>query len=104
MFRNLSKRSAELSDLKRHLPDVDICTLRVDEKSPVVGNSLAQIGLRQKYGVTLLAIRRDSQVMSNLRGDAKIFAGDLLVVLGQTDEIAAATRLFRNPQKRESIS
>ncbi len=98
IFRSLSKRSAaELSDLKRHLPDVDICTLRVDEKSPVVGNSLAQIGLRQKYGVTLLAIRRDSQIMSNLRGDAKICAGDLLVVLGQTDEIAAATRLFRNP-------
>ena len=103
MFRNLSKRSAALSDLKRHLPDVDICTLRVDEKSPVVGNSLARIGLRQNYGVTLLAIRRDSQVMSNLRGDAKIFAGDLLVVLGQTDEIAAATRLFRNPQKESQF-
>jgi len=98
IFRSLSKRSAaELSDLKRHLPDVDICTLRVDDTSAVVGESLAQIGLRQKYGVTLLAIRRDSQIMSNLRGDAKICAGDLLVVLGQTDEIAAATRLFRNP-------
>jgi len=98
IFRSLSKRSAaELSDLKLHLPDVDICTLRVDDTSAVVGESLAQIGLRQKYGVTLLAIRRDSQIMSNLRGDAKICAGDLLVVLGQTDEIAAATRLFRNP-------
>jgi len=104
IFRSLSKRSAALSDLKRHLPDVDICTLRVDDTSAVVGNSLAQIGLRQKYGVTLLAIRRDSQITSNLHGDAKICAGDLLVVLGQTDEIAAATRLFRNPQKSESIS
>jgi CPA2 family monovalent cation:H+ antiporter-2 len=104
IFRSLSKRSAALSDLKRHLPDVDICTLRVDDTSPVVGNTLAQIGLRQKYGVTLLAIRRDSQIMSNLHGDAKICAGDLLVVLGQTDEITAATRLFLNPHKGESIS
>ncbi len=103
IFRSLSKRSAALSDLKRYLPDVDICTLRVDDTSPVVGNTLAQIGLRQKYGVTLLAIRRDSQIMSNLHGDVKICADDLLVVLGQTDEIAVATRLFRNPQKGESI-
>ena len=104
IFRSLSIGSAALSDLKRHLPDVDICTLRVDDTSTVVGKSLAQIGLRQKYGVTLLAIRRDSQIMSNLRGEAKICAGDLLIVLGQTDEIVAATRLFRNPQKGESIS
>ncbi|MCH7676092.1 potassium transporter KefB, partial [candidate division KSB1 bacterium] len=104
IFRSLSIGSAVLSDLKRHLPDVDICTLRVDDTSAVVGKSLVQIGLRQKYGVTLLAIRRDSQMMSNLSGEAKICAGDLLIVLGQTDEIAAATRLFRNPQKGESIS
>ena len=41
IIRNLSKRSAALSALKRHLPDVDICTLRVGDKSAVVGQILS---------------------------------------------------------------
>ena len=88
------------SDLKSHLHDIEICTVRVSERSSLVGKSLAQIGLRNKYGVTLLAIRRDSQIVSNPGGAIRFCANDVLFVLGSPDRIAQATSLFDNPKER----
>jgi len=54
MFRSLSRDFTALSDLNLHIPDVEISTFRVSEQSSIVGKSLAQIGLRKEYGVTLI--------------------------------------------------
>jgi CPA2 family monovalent cation:H+ antiporter-2 len=98
MLRSLSKPSVSLSDLQLHLADVEICTLQVDEKSPIVGKSLAQIELRNKYGVTLLAIRRDSQILLNPGGDTHLLPNDVLIVLGSPDKIVEVTDLFHKPE------
>jgi CPA2 family monovalent cation:H+ antiporter-2 len=99
MFRSLSTESAAFSDLKLHLADVEISTFRVDEASPIVGKSLAQIDLRKRYGVTLLAIRRDSQILSNPGGDTKLCANDVLVILGPPEEMAVIAGVFQNSEK-----
>lgn len=103
MFRSPSIPPAYFSDLKLHIPDIEISTFRVNEKSPIVGESLAQIGLRNKYGVTLLAIRRDSHILSNPDGNTQLCADDVIVVLGAPDKIAEVAGLFRNPDE-ERIS
>jgi len=97
MFRSLSKELASFSDLRLHLADVEISTLRVGENSPSVGKSLAEIELRKRYGITLLAIRRDSQILSNPGGDSKLCANDVLVILGPPNKIAGIRGLFHNP-------
>lgn len=94
MFRSLSTESAAFSDLKLHLADVEISTFRVDESSPIVGKSLAEIDLRKRYGVTLLAIRRNSQILSNPGGDTILCANDVLVILGLPEELAKVGDLF----------
>lgn len=99
MFRSPSIPPAYFSDLKLHIPDIEISTFRVNEKSPIVGESLAQIGLRNKYGVTLLAIRRDSHILSNPDGNTQLCADDVIVVLGAPDKIAEVAGLFRNPDE-----
>lgn len=96
MFRSTSKSSASLADLKIHLPDVEISTLRINEKSPIVQKSLGEIELRRRYGVTLLAIRRGSQILSNPDADTQLCADDVLIVLGPSDKIAGITSLFLN--------
>jgi len=100
MFRSLSRESAAFSDLKLHLPDVEISALRVHERSPLVGKTLAQIELRKKYGVTLLAIRRNSQTLPNPGGDTQLCAHDLLIVLGPPDKIIEVTGLLRDSERR----
>ncbi|MBU2559364.1 TrkA C-terminal domain-containing protein [archaeon] len=101
MFRSLSRVSTSFSDLGLRLPDVEISTLRIDEKSPLVGKSLAQTELRKKYGVTVLAVRRDSRMFSNPEVDMQFYAGDVLFVLGSPEKIAGVTGLFRKPDEGE---
>ncbi len=69
MFRNLSKASASFSDLKLQLPDVDISTFRISQGSPLIGKTFAQIELRRRYGVSVVAIRRDAQILPNPGAD-----------------------------------
>ena len=99
MLRSVSKVSTSFSDLKIHLPDFEISTIRVSQESPLVGKTLAQIELRKKLGVTLLAIRRDSQIISNPEGDTKFYANDVLVLLAPQNKIAAITGLYHDSER-----
>ncbi len=102
MFRSLSKESSSFSDLSLQLPDVEISTLRVVERSPLIGKSLAEIELRKKYGVTVLAIRRNSQILSNPNVNIPFCADDVLFVLGQPDRVAAVVGLYQNQDPTSS--
>jgi voltage-gated potassium channel len=56
--------------------------------SPLVGRSLLDAGLRQKYGVVVVGIRRqDGQMDFNPAPEASMRAGDDLVVLGRSDSL-----------------
>ncbi|MBN1133957.1 MAG: cation:proton antiporter [Methanosarcinaceae archaeon] len=96
MFRSISKKPVDINDIKYDLPEVEISTFRIAEKSAIVGKTLAQIELRKKYGVTLLAINRNSRIMSNPHGDVDLCANDVLVILGSPDKIAEVSGLFVN--------
>jgi CPA2 family monovalent cation:H+ antiporter-2 len=102
MFRSPTISWPSLSDLSFHFPNIDICTLQVSDKSSIIGKSLAQIELRSKYGVTLLAIRRDSSILTNPGGDTQLSANDILILLGEPDKVAEVTGLFRN-RKEENL-
>ena len=99
MLRTLNKEASSFSDLDLQFPDDEISTLRVAENSPFVGRNLAQIHLRRKYGVTVLAIRRNSQISSNPNVNLPIFADDVLFVLGPPEKIAVVAALARNPEE-----
>ncbi len=88
MFRSFYKKSLSLSDLKLQLPDVEISTLKVTERSPLIGKSMAEVSLRKRFGVTVLAIRRNSQILSNPQADTRFLSNDILVVLGLPEKIA----------------
>lgn len=94
MFRSLGATS-DLVDLRQTLTDVEIQTLRVDDESPLVGRALNETDLRNVYGVSVVAVRREGTMIPNPGGDQVVLAGDLLVVLGLAEEIAAVTSLIR---------
>jgi len=98
MFRSLYRKSLSVSDLKFQLPDVEISTLKVAERSPLVGKSIAEINLRKRFGVTVLAIRRNSQILSNPNANIPFWANDELFVLGPPDRIAEVAGLTHNPE------
>jgi len=99
MFRSLSRESLSFSDLKCQIPNVDITTFRVGDTSTIAEKSLAQLELRKKHGVTVLAIRRGDQMLSNPEANTVIHLGDLLIVLSQPSKLARFAQLFLDGQR-----
>lgn len=101
MFRSLSKESASFSDLTLQLPGTEITTLRISENSFLVGKSLAEIELRKRYGVTVVAMRRDAQILANPKGDIPLSANDELFVLGTPEKTSTVANLFHSQKESE---
>ena len=98
MWRSPATSGANLMDLKQTLTDVEITTLRVEPGSKLAGQRLMDSDLRRVYGVTVVAIRRNEELIPNPRGEEGVQEGDLLVVLGLGEEIAMATALAAAPK------
>lgn len=52
-----------------------------------VNKNLIEIGLRNKMGVTILALRRGNDIKVSPEPEEKLQAGDILVVLGHNDDL-----------------
>jgi CPA2 family monovalent cation:H+ antiporter-2 len=96
MFRNLSREKTTFSDLKFALPDVEVNMAWVGEGSSFEGKSLAEIKLRGEFGITLLAVRRGSEVISNPDSSVVLSAGDILVILGKPQDIVRFTAALKS--------
>ncbi|MFO7967478.1 MAG: cation:proton antiporter [Archaeoglobaceae archaeon] len=99
MFRTPSEQG--FTDL-RALPNVEVSSLRVEENSLLVGKSLAQIDFRRKHEVMVLAISRESNIISNPHADTRILPNDLLIVLGSPDKISRVAEVFQGQEQTNS--
>ncbi|OGL43967.1 MAG: potassium transporter KefB [Candidatus Schekmanbacteria bacterium RBG_13_48_7] len=102
MLRSLSKTAISFSDLKIHLQDVDISTFRISQSSSLIGKTLAQIGLRSRFGVSVVAIRRGSQIFSNPGADMLVQEDDLLFILGSAEKISEAACILSSSNKGDA--
>ena len=55
------------------------------------------MNIRKKYGVLVLAIRRNSQIISNPDSKMQLFAKDELFVLGAPEKISELDRIIIKP-------
>ena len=58
-----------------------------------INKSLQEIGLRKKMRVTVLAIRRDEEVIVAPGPDEKLYKGDVIVALGSNDDLEIISNL-----------
>jgi len=96
MLRSLSRQATSCTDLNLCLPDVEIKSFRLAEGSPFVRKTLAQTEMRKKFGVTLLAIRRKDQIISNPDAETMFYSDDILFVVGKPEKIAGVIQLFNS--------
>ncbi len=102
MFRTLSKKSASLRDLKLHFHNIEIMAIKVGVNSLIADKTLEEMDLRNNYGISVILIRRgDSETLSNPKGTTQIKAKDVVIVLGSPEKVAAATKLFADPENNE---
>jgi CPA2 family monovalent cation:H+ antiporter-2 len=87
MLRKPAPAPASLADLKLNFPDMEISSIQVHQKAPVAGRSLAELQLRAKYGVTLLAIKRGAEILANPDDQTQILENDILILLGSPADL-----------------
>jgi voltage-gated potassium channel len=79
----------QLATSSEHL-DLSMEQVRVEERSTLAGKTIVDAGIRQKYGVIIVAIKRSAGPMEfNPAPDVVIRSGDELVVLGRPQSVKA---------------
>ena len=91
----------ELPDLRapaKALPELlheaELETIEIPAGSAIVGRKLREIPLRQQTGASIVAIERGNQRMINPGPDEILSAGDRVLLLGQAEQLPAASDLL----------
>lgn len=67
--------------------------IEVPAPAPWVGKSLKNLNVRAKLGVNIIAIKQGKRINVSPGADYEIMPGDVMVVLGGTDELNAVQKL-----------
>jgi CPA2 family monovalent cation:H+ antiporter-2 len=96
MLRGTSVQTTAAPQETLVIPGLEIATLPVTlGRTKVVGRSVKEVGLREKYGITVLAIRRGGRYITNINGAVKIHQDDMLYLLGSPDGIVRLDQELR---------
>ena len=94
MLRSTRPAGASLASLQKQMPDLAVTVYTVEKDSPLDAVSLLDAELRQKAGVTVVAVTRGEELFAHPGGDFRFAAGDLVYLFSSPAEAAAAAPLF----------
>ena len=92
-------RRSELPELAHHLrggtlTDAEVETCRIDDDSPAVGKTLADLSIRPRTGASVIAWTRGGVTESNPSLKTRLMVGDIVVLLGSRPQIRRAISLL----------
>ena len=76
------------------MPQMHVERVILGAKAPAVGQTLAETGLRSRTGALILAVRRGESDLATPEANFRFAAGDVLVVVGQPQQLTGAHRLL----------
>jgi CPA2 family monovalent cation:H+ antiporter-2 len=74
--------------------NINISAITIEANSQADGKSLIDINLRKKTGVTLLAIKRGSEIIEHPVPKTVFNSNDIVYVLGNPEQVNSASELF----------
>jgi monovalent cation:H+ antiporter-2, CPA2 family len=92
-------RRSEMPELAHHLrggtlTDVEVEMCRVDDDSPAIGKSLAELSIRPRTGASIIAWTRSQVTQSNPSEKVRLQGGDVVTLLGNREQIRRAIALL----------
>lgn len=76
--------------------NINITEVKVEANSPAEGKSLLEIDLRKKTGVTILAIRRGTDIIEHPIPETVLQTDDIAYLMGNPEQTAFATQMLVN--------
>jgi CPA2 family monovalent cation:H+ antiporter-2 len=83
-----------LDDLMATVRGMEIAWHALPASSPLVGRTLAETDLRAHTGASVIGLVREGRVLANPKSSTVFAAGDLLGLLGDAAQVAAATQVL----------
>ncbi|MEN6519795.1 MAG: cation:proton antiporter [Armatimonadota bacterium] len=93
----LKPRVMDFLDIALHAGgiDIEIGDIVVPESAPFANKTIRDSGLRKSAGVIVLAVkRRDGRIYGNPDADLVIEPGDDLIIMGTSEQLAAAEKML----------
>ena len=78
----------------RAIPQMHVERIVLGANAPAAGRTIAETGLRSRTGALILAVRRGENDLTTPEPDFKLAAGDVLVVVGQPQQLRGALTLL----------
>ena len=94
MLRGVSRRHSHAVGITGYLAGAEVGTFKVRSGSPLEGQSLREGTLRNRSGVTVLAIKRGDEMIANPDPVWELREGDIVLLLGTPEQLSVAGRLF----------
>ena len=91
---NLNAREAQHAQPNILPWDTHLADLTVAPESPLVGKTLVDLAVREKYGVNIALIERGKLMIPTPSRDERLYPHDKLLVIGTDDQLAAVKELF----------
>jgi trk system potassium uptake protein TrkA len=85
--------SANILDYIEITPEADLLEYKVLHKD-LIGKSLAELALRNRFGVTVIAIRRGDEVIVSPNAQEKFLEGDVIFIVGRTEDLVTFKEAF----------
>jgi len=79
--------------------NINITVLDVEHNSLADGMTLIEIDLRKKTGVTILALKRGSDVIEHPSADTVLKGGDIAYLIGDPEQVKEAADLLLNKSR-----
>lgn len=91
MVRSMAFGGEILGRLIKQMPEVSVQAVRLEASSPLVGQSLLQSALRQKFDLTVVAVNRDGETQPAPRPSFVFAEHDIVYIFGDTKHIHTVT-------------
>jgi CPA2 family monovalent cation:H+ antiporter-2 len=76
------------------LAESEISSRRVHAGSEAENRSLLELDLRNRYGVNVIAVRRNGNLIENPVGQEVLQADDILILLGRPEKLSEVNRIL----------
>jgi CPA2 family monovalent cation:H+ antiporter-2 len=96
-FLNLNAREAQNAQPEILPWDTHLAELIIGPESELVGKTLMEVSVREKFGINIALIERGRIMLPTPSRDERLYPHDKVLVIGTDDQLAAVKTLFEGP-------
>lgn len=96
MLRSPEIHRKSVCELSLDFADVDIRSIRVGKNSEAAGQTLGDLNIRKRYGVSVLAISRNNILIYDLAAETELNPDDILLVISPPERLEELRELFED--------